>query len=34
MWKVMAQLSGERLWPTLELGGKEIDTLKKWLLEE
>jgi len=34
MWKVMAQLSGERPWPTLELGEKELDTLKKWLEEE
>lgn len=34
MWKVMAQLSGERPWPTLELSENEIDTLKKWLTEE
>lgn len=34
MWKVFAQLSGERPWPTLTLGEKEMDTLKKWLSEE
>ncbi len=34
MWKVMAQLSGERPWPTLGLSEKEMDTLKKWLEEE
>lgn len=34
MWKVMAQISGERPWPTLELSENEIDTLKKWLAEE
>ena len=34
MGKVMAQLSGERPWPTLELSENEIDTLKKWLAEE
>jgi len=33
MWKVMAQLSGERPWPTLELSEKEMDTLKKWVEE-
>jgi tetratricopeptide (TPR) repeat protein len=31
MFKVMAQLSGDRQWPTLKLNEKEIDTLKKWL---
>jgi tetratricopeptide (TPR) repeat protein len=34
MGKVMAQLSGERPWPTSELSENEIDTLKKWLTEE
>lgn len=34
MWKVLAQISGERQWPTLTLGEKEMDTLKKWLSEE
>src|SRR3990172_4662365 len=34
MWKVLAQISGERQWPTLTLGKKEMDTLKKWLSEE
>ena len=33
MWKVLAQLSGERPWPTVELGEKEIETIKKWLKE-
>jgi len=33
MWKVLAQLSGERPWPTAELGEKEMETLKKWLKE-
>jgi tetratricopeptide (TPR) repeat protein len=33
MWKVFAQLSGERPWPTAELGEKEMETLKKWLEE-
>jgi len=33
MWKVFAQLSGERPWPTVELGEKEMETLKKWLKE-
>jgi tetratricopeptide (TPR) repeat protein len=33
MWKVLAQLSGERPWPTAELGEKEMKTLKKWLKE-
>ena len=33
MWKVFAQLSGERPWPTVELGEKEIETIKKWLKE-
>jgi tetratricopeptide (TPR) repeat protein len=32
--KVMGQLEGERQWPTLDLGEKEMDTLKKWLKEE
>ncbi|HKZ56448.1 MAG TPA: hypothetical protein VJ024_01980, partial [Thermodesulfovibrionales bacterium] len=34
MWKVLAQISGERQLPTLTLGEKEMDTLKKWLAEE
>jgi tetratricopeptide (TPR) repeat protein len=34
MWKVMAQMSGERATPTLELNEKEMDTLKKWLDDE
>ena len=34
MWKVMAQMSGEAQTPTLELGEKEMDTLKKWLHQE
>jgi len=34
MWKVMAQMSGEARTPTLELGEKEMDTLKKWLHQE
>jgi len=34
MWKVMAQLSGERPSPTLSLSENEIDTLKKWLEKE
>jgi hypothetical protein len=34
MWKVLAQISGEKQWPTLPLGEKEMDTLKKWLSEE
>jgi hypothetical protein len=33
MWKVLAQLSGERPWPTVGLGEKELDTIKKWLKE-
>ena len=33
MWKVFAQLSGDRPWPTVELGEKEIETIKKWLKE-
>jgi tetratricopeptide (TPR) repeat protein len=33
MWKVLAQLSGERPWPTAELGEKEMETVKKWLKE-
>jgi len=32
--KVMGQLEGERPFPTLNLGEKEMDTLKKWLREE
>jgi tetratricopeptide (TPR) repeat protein len=31
MWKVLAQLSGERPYPTVELGEKEMETIKKWL---
>ena len=34
MFKVMAQLSGEKPAPTMKLSEKEIDTLKKWLTEE
>ena len=34
MWKVMAQLSGESQTPTMELGDKEMDILKKWLQQE
>ena len=34
MGKVFAQISGDRPWPTLTLGEKEMDTLKKWLSEE
>lgn len=34
MWKVMAQLSGERETPTVRLSENEIDTLKKWLDED
>ncbi|MEW6419585.1 MAG: tetratricopeptide repeat protein [Nitrospirota bacterium] len=34
MFKVMAQISGEREVPTMNLSEKEIDTLKKWLEEE
>jgi tetratricopeptide (TPR) repeat protein len=33
MWKVLAQISGERSWPTVELGEKEMGTIKKWLKE-
>lgn len=33
MWKVFSQISGERPWPALTLGEKEMDTLKKWLSE-
>ncbi len=33
MWKVFAQLSGERPWPTVELGEKDMETIKKWLKE-
>ena len=33
MWKVMAQVSGEVETPTLELGEKQIEILKKWLQE-
>ncbi len=34
MFKVMAQISGERALPDIKLSEKEIDTLKKWLEEE
>ncbi len=34
MFKVLAQISGDRRIPTVELSEKEIDTLKKWLTEE
>jgi len=34
MWKVMAQISGDAKTPTLELGDKEMEMLKKWLQEE
>lgn len=34
MWKVMAQVSGEAKTPALDLGEKEMETLKKWLKEE
>jgi tetratricopeptide (TPR) repeat protein len=34
MFKVMAQISGERAAPNIKLNEKEIDTLKKWLEEE
>ncbi len=34
MWKVMAQISGESKTPTMELGEKEMDALKKWLRQE
>jgi tetratricopeptide (TPR) repeat protein len=33
MWKVMAQLSGERREAGLDLTGGEIETLRKWLAE-
>ena len=32
--KVMGHLEGERPWPTLNLGEKDMDTLKKWLEED
>jgi tetratricopeptide (TPR) repeat protein len=32
--KVMGHLDGEKPWPTLDLGEKEMDTLMKWLKEE
>jgi len=34
MWKVFSQLAGEREWPTVELGEKEMETIKKWLEED
>jgi len=34
MFKVMAQICGERALPDIKLSDKEIDTLKKWLGEE
>jgi Flp pilus assembly protein TadD len=34
MWKVMAQLSGERETPTLELTKEEIETLKEWVQQD
>jgi len=34
MWKVMAEMAGERKPTTLHLGEKETDTLKKWLASE
>lgn len=34
MWKVMAQLSGERGIPAMELTEKEIETLEKWVSEK
>lgn len=34
LWKVMAQLSGERETPVVELTDEEIDTLKKWVEQE
>jgi tetratricopeptide (TPR) repeat protein len=34
MWKVMAQLSGERRTPELHLTDKEIETVKEWLGED
>ena len=32
--KVIGQLEGERQWPALNLGEKEMGTLKKWLEED
>jgi tetratricopeptide (TPR) repeat protein len=32
--KVMGQLEGDREWPILSLGDKEMDNLKKWLEQE
>jgi tetratricopeptide (TPR) repeat protein len=34
MWKVMAQLSGETRTPTLDLTPEEVETVKKWLVED
>lgn len=34
MWKVMAQLSGERGIPAMELTEKEMETLEKWVSEK
>lgn len=34
LFKVMAQLEGERQWLTLNLSEKEMSTLKKWLEKE
>ena len=34
MWKVMSQFSGEGETPGLELSFDELETLKKWLVEE
>ncbi|MFZ5906778.1 MAG: tetratricopeptide repeat protein [Nitrospirota bacterium] len=34
MWKVMAQLSGERETATVQLSEQEMGTLKKWLDED
>ena len=33
MLKVLAQLSGDRPWPAVDLGEKEIETIKKWIKE-
>jgi tetratricopeptide (TPR) repeat protein len=34
MWKVMAQLSGERATPEIVLTDKEIETIREWIGEE